>query len=540
MNVQTPEPMPEANPTALQKVLDNIDIHIRARYPMLYIVTHEESRVETALAKLAQTQNKEVHVWTASSGLTRIDGKTPPPATQQNRLTDPVDLLNDLKTRKGAGIFILKDFHPYLNDPLIVRHARDVAHHMKGSYNTVVMVCPSVNLPRELEKDVTLIDFPLPDAAELMELLRALCQTVSKTGHFKIELSEADGWQLVRAAQGMTLSEAENAFAKAVVTDSKISINDVKRVLDEKQQIVRKSGMLDYHATDFQMSVIGGLENLKNWLAIRARGFTPQAAKFGLPQPKGVLLLGAPGCGKSLTAKAVASAWNMPLLQLDFGKVFSGLVGSSEENMRQALRVADGVAPAVLWIDELEKGLSGNGSGQSDGGTTARVFGTFLTWMQEKASPVFVVATANRIDALPPELLRRGRFDEIFFVDLPGPKARAEIISIHLKKRSRNPDTFDISAVVRETDGFSGAELEHIIAEGLFVAYAQNRDVTTADIVQATKQTVPLSITYKEDLNRLRAWARVRARPADAPEDGDAQDEKGLHIEARSSGKKVV
>jgi SpoVK/Ycf46/Vps4 family AAA+-type ATPase len=527
---------------SITKVMEDVDVHVRARYPMLYMVTHEEARVEAAMLKLAQAQNKELYSWAGSTGLVRIDGK-PQTLTgnSQGRLTDPTELLNDLKTRKGAAIFLVKDFHPFLNDPLIVRHARDVAHHLKGSYNTVVFVSPILNLPAELEKDVTIIDVPLPDGAELMMLLRTLCESVGKAGHFKVEITEQDAWQLVRAAQGMTLNEAENAFSKAVVTDSAIRASDLKLILEEKQQIVRKSGMLDFHATDSQMTGVGGLGNLKAWLAMRARAFTPQASQFGLPQPKGVLLLGAPGCGKSLTAKAVASAWRLPLLQLDFGKVFSGLVGSSEENMRSALRVADGVAPAVLWIDELEKGLAGNSSGSSDGGTASRVFGTFLTWMQEKSAPVFVVATANRIDALPPELLRRGRFDEIFFVDLPGPKARAEVLAIHLVKRGRKPEAFDVHAVARATEGFSGAELEHVIVEGLFVAYSQGREVTVADMIGAASQTVPLSVTYQEELNRLRDWARVRARPADEPEAAGAGHEgRGATLEAQGHVKKAV
>ncbi|MBI5528418.1 MAG: AAA family ATPase [Deltaproteobacteria bacterium] len=248
---------------------------------------------------------------------------------------------------------------------------------------------------------------------------------------------------------------------------------------------------------------------------MRGKGFQPAAADFGLPAPKGVLLLGVPGCGKSLTAKAVAHAWQMPLLRLDLGRIFSGLLGSSEENMRKAIKVAEGVAPAVLWVDEIEKGLGGSLGGTSDGGTGSRVFGTLLTWMQEKAARVFVVATANRIEILPPELLRRGRFDEIFFVDLPGAAAREEIARIHLSRRGRNAATFDLARLAETTDGFSGAELEHCVVEGLFHAFDNDRDLTTEDLLSVARDTIPLSITSSEELQRSRAWASTRARNAE-------------------------
>jgi SpoVK/Ycf46/Vps4 family AAA+-type ATPase len=346
-----------------------------------------------------------------------------------------------------------------------------------------------------------------------------------------VNINNHEALALVRAAQGLTLTEAENAFAKAVVNDSVLDVKDVALILKEKQQIIRKSGILDFYPAESHLNEIGGLGHLKHWLDVRGKAFSQQATQFGLPSPKGVLLLGAPGCGKSLTAKAVANAWQMPLLRLDFGRIFSGLVGSSEENMRRALKVAEGVAPAVLWIDEIEKGLAGNTQGSSDGGTAARVFGTFLTWMQEKTAKVFVVATANRIDALPPELLRRGRFDEIFFMDLPQPGSRKEILEIHLKKRKREVAGFDLSEIVKRTEGFSGAEIEHCVVEGLFAAYHQNRELKTEDVLRATDETVPLSVTYAEELKRIREWARNRARPADFQEEAGIRGKRASHLE---------
>jgi ATP-dependent 26S proteasome regulatory subunit len=397
-----------------------------------------------------------------------------------------------------------------------VRRLRDIAHDLKATYKNVLIISPRLNLPVELEKDICLIDIPLPDMPELLDLLKSVCSTVVRKNKTAVNLNGDDANAIVRAAQGLTLTEAENVFAKAVVNDAVMDRNDVSLILKEKQQLIRKSGILDFYPSDSSLDDIGGLNNLKHWLTVRGKAFTQQAGKFGLPAPKGVLLLGAPGCGKSLTAKAIAKAWQMPLLRLDFGRIFSGLVGSSEENMRRALKVAEGVAPAVLWIDEIEKGLAGGVSGSSDGGTAARVFGTFLTWMQEKSAKVFVVATANRIDLLPPELLRRGRFDEIFFTDLPDEVARKEILAIHLRKKNRAPEKLELDAIVNQTGGFSGAEIEHCVIEGLFSAFHENRELLTADIIRAARETVPLSVTYAEELKRLREWAKNRARSADA------------------------
>lgn len=507
--------MNTTNPSGSQSALNEIDILIRSRYSILYLLTHEESRLETLIGALAKKQKKHFFTWTATRGLRQFDESSQTVAPSNGEFNDPVEVLNQIQSANLAAIYLLKDFHPFLEDPQIIRRLRDAAHDLKGTYKTILIASPRLNLPIELEKDVTIIDIPLPDSQELMELLKSVCTTVGQKNRAAVKLTNEGAWSLVRAAQGMTLSEAENAFAKAIVSDSVIDDGDVALVMREKQQIIRKSGILEFYPTDLDLMEVGGLRNLKQWLTLRAGTFSSKAQEFGLPAPKGMLLLGAPGCGKSLMAKAVAHSWKMPLLRLDFGKIFSGLVGSSEENMRRALKVAEGVAPAILWIDEIEKGLAGGVSGHSDGGTAARVLGTFLTWMQEKTSRVFVVATANRIDALPPELLRRGRFDDLFFMDLPSPAAREEILSIHLKKRKRKLETFDLKSVIAATDGFSGAEVEHVVVEGLFAAFHESRDLTTADILKAAKDTVPLSVTYLEELKRTREWAKNRARPAD-------------------------
>jgi SpoVK/Ycf46/Vps4 family AAA+-type ATPase len=331
----------------------------------------------------------------------------------------------------------------------------------------------------------------------------------------KINLDAESREKLVNAARGLTLKEAENVFAKTLVLDGKIDASDVDVVFSEKQQIIRKSGLLEYFASHEKFGDVAGLENLKQWLSKRNAAFTQRAAEFGLPAPRGVLLLGVQGCGKSLCAKAVSSLWKLPLLRFDVGRMFGSLVGSSEENIRRAIQTAESVAPAILWVDEIDKAFAGSvGSGGSDGGTAARVFGTFLTWLSDKTAPVFVIATANDISQLPPELLRKGRLDEIFFVDLPTENERREIFRIHLEKRARVPDGFDLAALAKRSDGFSGAEIEQAIVSGLFDAFSAETELDTAIVMHSIGETVPLSKTMSEELAKLRSWAQGRARPA--------------------------
>jgi SpoVK/Ycf46/Vps4 family AAA+-type ATPase len=311
--------------------------------------------------------------------------------------------------------------------------------------------------------------------------------------------------EVAEAALGLTESEARQVFDKTSVRDKKFSI---PTILQEKKHIIRKSGILEFYEAKVGMESVGGLPNLKSWLAKREASFNQKARDFGLPSPKGILLLGVPGCGKSLAAKAISSGWQMPLLRLDVGKVFGSLVGSSEENMRRAIQTAEAVAPAIMWLDELEKGFSGTkSSGSSDGGTTARVFATFLTWLQEKTSPVFVIATANDVSQLPPELLRKGRFDEIFFVDLPNRKERVDILRIHLQRRNRDPENFDLGRLVEASAGYSGSELEEVIVTGLYNAFDEgggDTDITTEGLLAAMTEVIPFSQTMRERLSGMR------------------------------------
>jgi len=500
---------------AAERFLEQIDLFVRARYPIVYAVTSEEARLETLLFDLARRHGKPLFAWTSTRGLRHVGAAREAAAMP----TSPADLLERVRALPGAGLFLLADFPVHFDDPAVVRRMRDLALELKGSLKTVFLCSPRLVLPPELEKEVTVVDLPLPDADELRGMLRSLCQQLAESDPKQVQLSRGDVDALVRAAQGLTLAEAESAFAKAAVTDGKLQSKDVEIVLAEKRQVIRKSGILEFHPTEITMDDVGGLERLKEWLRRRGKALQPGAREFGLPPAKGVLLLGAPGCGKSLTAKVVAHAWRLPLLHLDLGRIFSGLLGSSEENMRKALQVAEGVAPAVLWIDEIEKGLSGNtgGQGTHDGGTAQRVFGTLLTWMQEQRAGVFVVATANRIEALPPELLRKGRFDEIFFVDLPSLAARETILRIHLAKRRRDPAKFALGDHAKAAEGFSGAELEHCVVEALFSAFDEGRELADVDLSRAIAETTPLSVTSAEEIARMRRWAETRARPADAP-----------------------
>ena len=359
----------------------------------------------------------------------------------------------------------------------------------------------------DLRKEIPTIDLELPGVDDLRVVLEDAADALG----VKASADEA----LLDAARGLTVMEARLAFGKAAAELGRLDHGAVPLVAQEKERIIKQSEVLEYYPTDARMSDVGGLDQLKVWLDRRGRAFGAGAREYGLDPPKGVLLLGVQGCGKSLVAKAIAAAWQFPLLRFDMGKVFGGIVGQSEGNIRTALQVAQALAPCVLWIDEVEKGLAGLGSSdQTDGGTTARVVGTLLTWMQEKKDPVFVVATANRIDMLPPELLRKGRFDEIFFVDLPTRAVREEILSIHLTKKKRKPADFALAELAARSVGYSGAELEEAIREGLYDAYYEGRELRTEHIAKALDKTFPLSRTMRDQIDGLRQWAKVRARLA--------------------------
>jgi ATP-dependent 26S proteasome regulatory subunit len=508
----------------------NVDVEletlIRARYPILYVVSWEEQRVEQSLRTIARDRGRPLHVWTITQGFAKSAGQRDP-ATK-----DPITALDHVINSPDQAIYLLKDFHTFISDYNVTRRLRDLTPLLKNSYKNLVIVSPVLKLPAELEKEITVVDYGLPLADELGRLLDEIIRQVSDRPDVDTDLTPLEREGILKAAQGLTAMEAENVFAKSLVEKRAF---DIDVILTEKEQIIRKSGILEYYPANEAFSSVGGLDLLKEWMDKRTTSFTDKAREFGLPEPKGVLLLGVQGCGKSLTAKAIGAQWKLPLLRLDIGKVFAGLVGASEENMRKAIRVAESVAPAVLWLDELEKGLSGtSSSGNTDGGTTSRVFSTFLTWLQEKTVPVFVVSTANNVEALPPELLRKGRFDEIFFIDLPSKKERKEIFAIHLKKRKRDPKKFDLDAMADSTPGYSGAEIEQLVVEALFDAFDAGRDLKTEDLLKAARATVPLSMTMREKISYLRNWADTRARMASSEPIESVEEQTAAFLQARA------
>jgi ATP-dependent 26S proteasome regulatory subunit len=514
-------------------IQDELEVLIRARYPIIYVVTWEERRVEEQLRAFAERRNKQLFCWSVTSGLQKATNGLP--ISRSKDLSEPLEALDAVMEHKEPAIYLFKDFHSFMRAGVanvgVIRKLREVALALNDSYKTLVITSPLLEMAPELEKDVCVLDYPLPGVDEFSLLLHRICEDVAESAHISIDLYPKEREKLVQAALGLTLQEAENVFAKTIVNDGTLNADDVSVVFSEKQQIIRKSGLLEYYESETGIDDVGGLEYLKDWLAKRSLAFSERARQFGLPAPKGVLLVGVQGCGKSLCAKAVSRMWNMPLLRFDMGRMFASLVGSSEENTRRAISVAESIAPIVLWIDEIDKAFAGSqGSASTDGGTTARVMSTFLTWLSEKQKPVFVLATANSISHLPPELLRKGRLDEIFFVDLPNAKERAQILEIHLRKRERDPARFDLPHLGDATDGFSGAEIEEAVISSLYDVFYLEKELETADILKAVKETVPLSRTMAEEITALRTWAEGRARAASRRE-GEATSQLRRKLE---------
>jgi ATP-dependent 26S proteasome regulatory subunit len=498
-----------------------IETLIRARYPILYIISSEEMRVQNLIVEIAAKRQKKVFEWTFSNGIVPAGASIQSHKSRNGATKDPLAALDQVIEQVEPAIFLFKDFHPFLtkNNFAIIRKLKDIALHLKNSFKTIILISPVMEIPAELDKEVTVINFPQPSKEDLGVMLDKIIGEVRDHKQIQIDLDEEGRDRLLQAAMGLTLGEAENVFAKIIVQEQRLSGEHVNEVFAEKQQIIRKSGLLEYYAASEDFSNVGGMAVLKDWLNKRAVAFTDEARAFGLPAPKGILLLGVQGCGKSLCAKAVSRLWQLPLLRFDMGRMFGSLVGSSEENVRRAISVAESVAPAVLWVDEIDKAFVGSqSSGATDGGTTARVFGTFLTWLSEKNAPVFVVCTANDVSQLPPELLRKGRLDEIFYVDLPSEEEREEIFRIHLGKRGRDPKNFDLETLVAASRDLSGAEIEEAIISALYDAFYAKQDLGTDNVLATLSQTVPLAKTMAEKISSQRNWAAGRARNASVPQ----------------------
>ena len=489
---------------------EELNILIQAQYPLIYLITPEEERAEQTIAAIAKTKQRRVLVWSMTHGM--VEYGQAHTISHHSTVAPQMAIQAAIRERDDAVLFIFKDLHPFLDSAEVVRWLRDAIASFKGTEKTIVLMSPIQQVPIELEKEIVVLDYPLPTMAELGDVLS---QQLEQSDH---PLSPEEHEKLVKAALGLTQDEAQKVYRKAKVTAGTLTETEVDIVLSEKKQLIRRNGILEYIEVDETIESVGGLEELKHWIRQRSNAFSERARSYGLPQPKGMLILGVPGCGKSLIAKTTSRLWGLPLLRLDMGRVYDGsMVGRSEANLRSALKTAESISPGILFIDEMDKAFAGGaGSSDSDGGTSSRIFGSFLTWMQEKNSPVFVMATANRVERLPGEFLRKGRFDEIFFVDLPNQEEREQIFEIHLSKRRQDIQRFDLEQLANVCEGFSGAEIEQAIVAAMYEAFAQDREFTQLDIIAASRATLPLSKTMTEQVTALRDWARQRARPAAA------------------------
>jgi len=464
---------------------------LSAPYPFIHIRTYEETRALGLLRQLCGAMRRQIEVW------------RPEDHVQPDLSLD--DLLESLMESTADVVTVLLDVHPYLNVPHRVRTLRQLQRHLGSTRGAVVCVGPVQMAPVELQKDWTVVDLPLPERDEL-EAILDICLPPETYPDIHRE-------RVSTAALGLTAREAERSFERA----SHLAKLEGRRrrafdweslVVDEKRRLLRDATAIEFYGVSHGLGEVGGLDELKRWVQERSAAFSVEARTFGLPLPRGMLMVGVQGCGKSLAAKAVAGFWGIPLLRLDLGQVFSGS-RPPDDALRSALTTAEMLSPAVLWLDEIDKGFD-----ISAGGETQRLLGSLLTWLQEKRSAVFFVATANQVQHLPPELFRRGRFDEIFFVDLPTPEARSEILQIHIGARGREPAGYDIAELAAITDHFSGAELEQVVVSGLYRAFSERRELTQADLVIAARQLVPLYALYETEIKALRTWASGRARPA--------------------------
>lgn len=478
---------------------------VNSQYPIIYMETWEESRATEILGFVAQDLTVPLYVWTVTAGMARAGG-APIYNTQE-----PIQVLAEITGMEGDGLFLLKDFHKHLDDGVIVRKLRDLTQQFRRARRAILISAPVVNIPIELEKETARFSLGLPDEAEMNQL--AVVTVRDLMGKYRIhsELTQDQMPDLVRGLRGLTREEARRILTQAVLENSRFDVGTLDHIREAKSKLIKDQGVLEFLKVEQGLESVGGLTRLKAWLEKRRGALTPEAVRYGLDPPKGILILGVQGCGKSLCAKAVAREWNMQLLKFDSSTLFAKYIGESEKNLRRSLQVAEAVAPSVLWIDEIEKMFPHAGlSSEADGGLSVRIFGTFLTWMQEKRAPVFIVATSNDVSALPPELLRKGRFDEIFFVDLPGPEERKTIFTIHLKRHKQDPAKFDVAKLAAAAEGFSGAEIEQAVTSALYSAFAQKAPLSTDTVLKEIQSTYPLSVTMKEKVEGLRAWARQR------------------------------
>lgn len=494
--------------TSFQESLKTL---ILARFSLIQLITWEEERAIEALLNMAKNLNKGLRVWSCTRGLHSPHGGEK--RVQKDELLDPIACLNYILDAEANSLFVLLDFHAFFQNNQILRRLREAAFHLKTSKKNIILLGPVDTIPVELLKEMTTVDFPLPNFEQITQALETIGTNLGAKGQLVLGAKERE--DLVKSAQGLTLNEIENVLAISILQRKRIDRETIALVLEEKKQIIRKSGILEYVSVEMGLESVGGYRCLKEWIRKRGQAFSNRAQEFGIPIPKGLFLLGIQGCGKSLIAKTIAQSWQLPLLRMDVGRIFSGIVGSSELNIRRAIQLAESLSPCILWIDEIEKAFAGAGSSNvSDAGTAARVLATFMTWLQEKKTPVFLVATANDLVSLPSEFIRKGRFDEVFFLDLPGLEERKEVFTIHLRRLNRDVQDFDLEKLSVASKGFSGAEIEQAIIDALYDAFEENRPLHTQDILNQLAQTYPLSRTMQEPLSRLRLWAQNRTRLA--------------------------
>ena len=489
-----------------------LDLLIRSRYPIIYVATPEEERVEQIITAVAERGMPEraVHLWDYVDGFSRNIART-----------NPLQALSEIENAPDdvPALFVLRDFHRFLDDVQVARKLRNLGRRLPASRKTLVILAPILRVPTDLAEDITVLDLAPPSYEEIDQELGLLLKDVT------VNLAEGGRDALIKACQGLMMNRIRMGMSRAVASYGRLDERAIGLMLEEKKQRIRRTEVLEFWPTSETVDDIGGLDILKLWLEQRAAAFTHRAREYGLPYPKGIMLVGIQGTGKSLSAKATASLWQLPLLRLDVGRLMGGLVGESEARTREMIRIAEAMAPCVLFIDELDKGFAGLGSAfVGDSGTSARVFGTILTWMEEKQTPVFIAATANAIELLPPEVLRRGRFDEIFFIDLPSERERQEILEVHLSKvRATRLREFDLEQLAYHSEGFNGAEIKQAIYDAMHHAFNERREFETEDILRAMARIVPLAKTAQDRIERMQEWARsgrCRAASTDSAQAG--------------------
>ena len=496
-------------------------------HPLITLETVEEERVEALLQRAAAELRVPIFEWSVTRGLHRVTPAATPsrlaPAgdrtaavgsalTNIHGTADALGVLRHIETLSVTALFHLKDFSPHVNSAAVVRAFRDVVRRFSTTHSTVIVTGEQIRLPEELVSIAVPVHLSLPSESEITEMMRTLARSLRARDRVKVSLSADDERVVARTLSGLTLNQARQALAYAALDDGELTVKDIATLQRRKAEVVRETGLLEYFPVEDNTHELGGFARLKEWLDRAEAGFSDDARALNLPAPRGVLIAGVQGCGKSLAAKVIARTWHLPLLKLDAGRLYDKYIGESEKNLRHALSLAESMAPVLLWIDEIEKSFSTSGS-EIDGGVSRRLLGMFLTWLQEHRAPVFVVAVANDVFSLPPELLRKGRFDEVFFVDLPAHLEREAIFRIHLSRRRQDVARFDLAALAAATEGFSGAEIEQMVVSALYRALHQKTQLDTPALLDEARGTVPLSVSRREDLDHLRALARERFVP---------------------------